>query len=333
MTLPIDPILYAIPGFVVLLVSEVVWARRAVAKARPVRGYLGKDAVASIVMGLGSVVVSAGTKITEFAIYTFLWTHRLIDIPVRWWTWLLLLVADDLCYYMYHAASHKVRLFWASHENHHSSEYYNLSTALRQSWTKQVVTPWFWMPLALLGFPPWTIVTQQAISLIYQYWIHTEAIGTLGPLEWVLNTPSHHRVHHATNPQYIDRNHAGVFIVWDRLFGTFEPERERPVYGLTKNIHTFNPLRIATHEYVAIARDVRQARSLREVIGYVLGPPGWMPADRRLVSQASPSVPAQELCHVAQPDMDSGPRLIQEASAHRVGGLDALDSREDRQAS
>src|SRR5262249_13656411 len=134
---------------------------------------------------------------------------------------------------------------------------------------------YFWLPL--LGFRPEMLLTQISISLIYQYWIHTELIRSLGPLEWVLNTPSHHRVHHSANAEYLDRNHAGIFIVWDRLFGTFEPERARVVYGLTKNLHTFNPISIAFHEWAAMFRDFRRARTLSEGLRYVFKPPGWSP--------------------------------------------------------
>lgn len=133
------------------------------------------------------------------------------------------------------------------------------------------------MPLALLGFPPAMILAAQALNLIYQFWIHTEAIERMGPLEWVFNTPSHHRVHHGSDPEYIDRNYAGILIIWDRMFGTFEPERHRPRYGLTKNIRTYNPLRIAFHEWAALFRDIRASGRLRDALGYLLRPPGWRP--------------------------------------------------------
>jgi sterol desaturase/sphingolipid hydroxylase (fatty acid hydroxylase superfamily) len=149
---------------------------------------------------------------------------------------------------------------------------------LRQPWFTPVTGPWFWLPLALLGYPPAMILTAQAISLLYQFWIHTEAIGKLpAPVEWLLNTPSHHRVHHGKNVAYLDRNHGGVLILWDRLFGTFSAEAEPVRYGLTHDIQTFNPLRIATHELCSMLRDVRRARGLREALGYLLAPPGWSP--------------------------------------------------------
>ncbi len=150
-----------------------------------------------------------------------------------------------------------MRLLWAAHVNHHSSQYFNLSTALRQPWFTPITGPWFWLPLAFLGYPPAMILTAEAISLIYQFWIHTEVVRKLpAPLEWLLNTPSHHRVHHGKNVAYLDRNHGGVLILWDRLFGTFAPEQARdPVrYGLTHDITTFNPLRVAVHEFQALWR-------------------------------------------------------------------------------
>lgn len=186
----------------------------------------------------------------------------------------------DFIYYWNHRIQHESRWLWAIHVVHHSSEHYNLSTALRQP-----VADVFGMfvpygLLAALGFRPSVIETARALDLIYQFWIHTEAIDRLGPLEEVLNTPSHHRVHHGSNRQYLDRNHAGILIIWDRLFGTFEREREKVVYGLTRNISTFNPLRIATHEYGEIARDLAASEDWRERLSVVFRSPGWRSAHR-----------------------------------------------------
>ncbi|MBI2394102.1 MAG: sterol desaturase family protein [Deltaproteobacteria bacterium] len=268
-------ILYAIPAFIALMILEGLWSVRAERAGRDVRGYRKKDTAASLAMGLGNVFLSTFTKAFAVALWTVLYEYRLVDLPIAWWTWALLLVTEDFCYYWFHRAHHEVRFFWAAHVNHHSSTHYNLSTALRQSWTTPLTALPFWLPLPLLGFPPWMILTQQAISLLYQFWLHTEAIHTLGPLEHVLNTPSHHRVHHGRNLEYLDRNHGGILIVWDRLFGTFEPERARVDYGLTKNLETYHPVRIAFHEWVDIGRDVLRARSLREAFMRTFGPPGW----------------------------------------------------------
>ena len=191
------------------------------------------------------------------------------------WAFAAALLAVDFAYYWFHRLHHEVRVLWASHVPHHSSQHYNLSTALRQSWTPFTGLP-FYLPLALL-FSPAQIATAYGINLLYQFWIHTELIDRLGPLEWVFNTPSHHRVHHGANVQYLDRNYAGILIVWDRWFGSFEPEAERVRYGLTKNITSFNPVYAAFHEFVAVFRDALTAPSLRDAIGYLLQPPGWKP--------------------------------------------------------
>jgi sterol desaturase/sphingolipid hydroxylase (fatty acid hydroxylase superfamily) len=184
------------------------------------------------------------------------------------------LLADDFFYYWFHRLHHEVRFLWAAHVNHHSSRHFNLSTALRQSWTT-FTSPLFYLPLPLLGFDPLLVITVHSVNLLWQFWIHTELIGRLGPLEAVLNTPSHHRVHHGRNVQYLDRNHGGMLIVWDRLFGTFEQERERVDYGLTKNLESFSPWEIAFHEWRAMLRDARRAGSLGDALRTLLLPPGW----------------------------------------------------------
>jgi sterol desaturase/sphingolipid hydroxylase (fatty acid hydroxylase superfamily) len=266
-----DLVLYAIPVFVIAVIVEVAWTRR-----RPAtRGYEKLDTAASMTMGLVSVFVTAFAKLLSIPFFIVLYDHRIADIGSAWWTWIVLLFAEDLCYYWFHRVHHEVRLFWGCHVNHHSSRYFNLSTALRQPLLTPLTGPVFWAPLPLLGFPPWMVLLAQGWSLLYQFWLHTELIDRLGPLEWFMNTPSHHRVHHGKNIGYLDKNHAGIFIVWDRLFGTFAPETERVVYGLTKDIQTFNPLRIAFHELAAIGRDVRRAPTLHAKLGYALAPPGW----------------------------------------------------------
>ena len=265
----------AIPVFLITLAIEAAWARRRQGDPRIV-GYATKDTFASLAMGLGNVGIAAVTKLGTFALMTWLYQYRVATLPNLWWTWVLLFFAEDFCYYWFHRASHEVRALWAAHVNHHSSEHYNLSTALRQSWTTPLTAPAFWLVLPLVGFAPWMVFTQQAISLLYQYWIHTEAIDRLpAPLEFVFNTPSHHRVHHGSNPEYLDRNHGGILIIWDRLFGTFAPERARVRYGLTENIRTFKPHVIAFHEWIAMARDARRAPTWRAALGYLLRPPGW----------------------------------------------------------
>lgn len=278
-------IYWAIPGFILTVILEALWmqrARRDAANAARLRGYEVKDTFTSLGMGIGNVFIAVFVKLLAVAIWSKLYEHRVFDIQPVWWAWIALLFAEDFCYYWFHRASHEVRFFWAAHVNHHSSTHYNLSTALRQSWTTPLTGIPFWLVLPLLGFPPWMVLTQQAFSLLYQYWLHTEAITTMGrPFEWFFNTPSHHRVHHGRNVEYLDRNHGGILIIWDRLFGTFEPERARVDYGLTKNLESFNLFVVAFHEWAAIARDVLGAKSLRDAAMYMFGPPGWSPDGSR----------------------------------------------------
>ena len=270
-------IFIAIPMFVLFLVVEAVSYR-----LRPEDDELGyelRDTVTSLSMGLGSRVW--GLLWDVFALLGLSAAYAISPFRIDMHSpgaWVALLVAEDLCYYSFHRASHRVRLFWASHVQHHSSQRYNLSTALRQEWTG-LGTFVFWVPLALAGFPVWAIYLQQSISLIYQFFLHTERVRLLPrPIELVMNTPSHHRVHHGVNNQYLDKNYAGILIVWDRMFGTFEPEVERPRYGITKQLTTFNPFRVAFHEWYSMGHDVRNASRFRDRVGYVLGNPGWRPA-------------------------------------------------------
>jgi len=274
----------AIPGFVLLIVAEMIYVRMG-GRGR----YDARDAAASLSMGVGNLVAKLLFGGLVGAAFLFAYRYRLFEIG---WTWPALIVCfflEDIAYYWMHRISHERRWFWASHVVHHSSQHYNLTTALRQTWTGNLALGFiFWLPLVFIGFPPAMVAMFSAFSLVYQFWIHTEAINRLGPLEWVLNTPSHHRVHHATNPKYLDANYAGVLIIWDRLFGTFVPEdeAERPRYGIVANLGTFNPLRIAFHEWAGIARDVAQAKSLGEVFGYMFGPPGWSPDGSRKTSRS-----------------------------------------------
>lgn len=268
----------AVPVFLVSL-----WIEYRLLKRKQIRSYERHDVQTSLALGVGNVVVSALFKGLVLALGLALYERRLFDIGQGPWAWLLLFFAEDLCYYTYHRAHHEVRCLWAAHVNHHSSQHYHLATALRQSLTTPLTGFWFWLPLPLLGFHPLMVMTQQAISLLYQFWIHTELVGRLGPLEWVLNTPSHHRVHHASNPRYLDSNHGGILIIWDRLFGSFvaEAQDELPRYGLTHNLQRPSFLHAAFHEWRALLHDVRSAKCLYDKLCYVLGPPGWSPDGSR----------------------------------------------------
>ncbi|QNM86914.1 sterol desaturase family protein [Polaribacter pectinis] len=264
---------YAIPFFVVTVILEVILTVKV-----KLEDYEFKDAGTSILMGLGNVAIGLFTKGVILSIFYLIYNfYHVFEISFVWWSWLLLLFAEDFCYYWFHRISHESRLFWASHVVHHSSKKYNLSTALRQTWSGSFYTFIFWFPLILIGFHPVMVLVQMSISLIYQYWIHTEMIDKMPKwFESIFNTPSHHRVHHATNPQYLDRNHAGIFIIWDRLFGTFEPENEKPVYGLVANIETYNPIKIAFIEWFAMFKDFLTPKiSLKNRFLYLIKPPGW----------------------------------------------------------
>jgi sterol desaturase/sphingolipid hydroxylase (fatty acid hydroxylase superfamily) len=281
----IDPVFFAIPVFMIAIGSEAFVLHRE--RFAAAVGYRLADTFASLSMGIGFLAINAVFKLALIPAYYLVYEYRLFDIPEVWWAWLLLVILQDFCFYWAHRSHHHVRFLWAAHVNHHSSEHYNLSTALRQSWTEHITAAPFYAPLVLLGFDPITLLLVELFNLFYQFGVHTEAVRSLGPLEKVFNTPSHHRVHHGSNPQYIDKNHAGMFIIWDRIFGTFVPEKEPVRYGLTQNIQTFNPVRIAFHEWASMLRDAHKARSLREAFGYIFAPPGWQPSHPRNQHDAS----------------------------------------------
>jgi sterol desaturase/sphingolipid hydroxylase (fatty acid hydroxylase superfamily) len=236
-------------------------------------GYERRDTVASLSMLAGNVAVTFATAAALGKLHGFLFKHRVSNVGSKRGAIIGAMVLWDFLYYWDHRWMHEVRLLWANHVTHHSSRRYNLSTALRQPWSG-FLTAWVFAPMPLLGYSAPTIAKAAQLNLLYQYWIHTEAIDRLPrPVEQVFNTPSHHRVHHGANPQYLDKNYGGILIVWDRLFGTFEPELRKVKYGLTKNIDTFNPLRIAYHEFVDIGRDVVRAKGLRAKARQVFGRP------------------------------------------------------------
>ena len=278
-----DVVTLAVPFFVLLVLAEIV-AWKATGRGR----FETRDAAASLLMGLGNQIAPLfGGAALLSAVWMWVYQFRLFDIPNAWWAVALCFVLDDFRYYWFHRISHERRYFWASHVVHHSSQHYNLTTALRQTWTGDILAGVvFKTPLVFIGFHPAMLVFAFGLNLIYQFWIHTEFIKRMGPFEILFNTPSHHRVHHATNPRYLDANYAGVFIIWDKMFGTFVPEddAEKPRYGIVKNLGSFNPFVIAFNEWIGIVRDVLSAKSLREVLGYVFGPPGWSPDGSRMTA-------------------------------------------------
>lgn len=239
-----------------------------------------RDTLANVGVSVGSIFFWGTLSWMLLTAVALAYTHRLFNVPFTWWSFAIAFVLEDVRYYWWHRIGHRSRWFWASHGVHHSSQHFNMSTNLRQSWTSQFSGLILMnVPLAFIGFNPAATGLAFAINLLYQFWIHTEMIDRMPRwFEWLLNTPSHHRVHHASNARYLDANYAGVFMLWDRLFGSFvaEERSEPPRYGLVKNLGTYNPVRIALHEYVSIARDCLQPRlTWRQRAAYLLAPPGW----------------------------------------------------------
>lgn len=271
-------LLYATPVFLLMLVLEYGLDRR------EQRGlYENKDMFTSMAMGIFSLIVEFFPKVIFYLVFFYIYEAdylglNMIMSRVHWWAWVILFFADDFSYYWFHRMNHEVRLFWAGHVSHHSSVHLNFGTALRQGVGERLHKYFFWIWLPFLGFHPTLIFIMMSINLIYQYGTHTEFIRKLPTFyEAIFNTPSHHRVHHASQARYLDRNHAGVLIIWDKLFGTFSAEQDfdKPIYGLTSNLTTHNLIHVATHEYAAIWNDVKRANTFSDKLKYIFYPPGW----------------------------------------------------------
>jgi sterol desaturase/sphingolipid hydroxylase (fatty acid hydroxylase superfamily) len=270
-----DLIYWFVPIFLVACVLELIYS-----KQKNLELFEARDTNASLWMMAYVVVVDLVPKFAFFAVIYFLAElSPLKDVVGRqWWAWALLFVLDDFIYYWMHRLNHQVRIFWAGHVSHHSAIKMNFATALRQGVGERIHKYLFWIPLPLLGFDALMVFMMMSINLFYQFWVHTELVDRLPrPIEFVLNTPSHHRVHHASNLRYLDCNHAGVLILWDRLFGSFSEEHpsDPPRYGLTKNITSYRPWDVATHEYQTIWQDVLRAPRWQDKLKYVFYAPGW----------------------------------------------------------
>jgi sterol desaturase/sphingolipid hydroxylase (fatty acid hydroxylase superfamily) len=268
-------LIVALPIFLLAVAAEWYYE-----KYKDLEIYKGKDFLASLSMAMITAVVEFLPKVMAFVAFYYLheWSPLRDLIGRQWWAFGLLFFLDDFAYYWFHRMNHEVRLFWAGHVSHHSSEYMNFGTALRQGAGERLHKYFFWLWIPLLGFDPLMIFVVHSFNLLYQFWTHTELIKKANPLiEFFMNTPSHHRVHHASNIRYLDRNHGGVLIIWDRLFGTFSEEKdfEKPIYGLTVNIETYNPIKVASHEYGAIWKDVRRAKTWKDRWNYIFNAPGW----------------------------------------------------------
>lgn len=263
----------ALPIFALLILTEVVIT---VVRGRNV--YAWQDFGGSMSQLCMNVLVKLSFDIFVVALYFLLYQYRLFDIPNGPLQWVFTLLVLDFMFYWYHRASHRVRFLWCAHVVHHSSERMNFGTALRQSPTGPLTIVLFYWPLPLLGFHPLVIASAGAIATIYGFWTHTETVKKLWwPLEWLFVTPSHHRAHHGSNPEYIDKNYANLLIIWDRLFGTFEPEVAPVRYGLIKNINTYNPLKIAFTEWGKLFQDTVRATSIASVKRLWTAPPDWDP--------------------------------------------------------
>jgi sterol desaturase/sphingolipid hydroxylase (fatty acid hydroxylase superfamily) len=304
-----DIVQLAVPFFIGSMVLELIIGRLT-GRAR----YETRDTTTSLLMGGGNLVEGLLVGGLIGGLYQATYAVAPVQLGTLSWGWslpvfVLCFVLDDLRYYWFHRLSHEHRWLWASHVNHHSSQHYNLSTALRQTWLFTLTLGFvFRVPLVFLGFDPKMVAFVGGINLVYQFWIHTELIGRLPRwFEAVFNTPSHHRVHHATNPRYLDSNYAGVFIVWDKLFGSFVPEQDEapPRYGLVHDIGTFSLWRAVLHEYLAMWSDALQpGLRLRDRLGYLFGPPGWSHDGSRLTSTARKALAVQQ-----QPELAGRPGL------------------------
>ena len=283
----VNLIALAIPAFFLMMGVELLVARL---QRRP-DYYRLNDAMTDISCGIGSEVVGVFIKGALLIAYTVLWqSFALFELstPVEW---VVAAVGVDLAYYGWHRANHRVNFLWAGHIVHHHSQDYNLAVALRQAWFTRITRLPFMVPLALLGVSPLVFVINDALNTLYQFWIHTRTVGRLGFLEWFLNTPSHHRVHHAVNPRYIDRNYGGVLIIWDRLFGSFEAEHpdDRPVYGTVKVFQSWNPIWANFHYWVDLWHRARAQRRWRHKLAVWFVPPGWSPDGERTTPEIDAS--------------------------------------------
>jgi len=269
-------LLFAIPFFLLMVGLEMAYAWR-----RGKKFYRLNDTVANLAVGIGSEATGLFFKLVIFGSYIYIYEHlSFFKQPVAWWSYVLVLVLYDFCFYWAHRMLHVVNIFWGAHVVHHSSEEYNLSVALRQSWFESLFVFFIFIPIPLLGFDPLVFVPAAAFDSLYQFWIHTQTVNKMPRwFEKILNTPSHHRVHHARNPQYIDKNYAGIFIIWDRLFGSFRKEEETPVFGITTPLNSWNPVWANVHYYKLLFEKMKLIRKPLKKIQLLFSKPGWMPEE------------------------------------------------------
>jgi len=271
----LNPIVLSIPIYFLLIGIELL-----IQQFSKARLYRFNDAVSNIGCGITSQLTGLFFKIFSIGIYQVIYEHLAIwHIPSNVYSLVILFILVDFCYYWAHRKSHEINLFWGGHVVHHQSEEYNLSVALRQSSFQVIWTFAFYLPLAVIGFNTLDFALMAGLTTIYQFWIHTETIKKIGPFEYIFNTPSHHRVHHGRDPKYIDKNHAGVFIIWDKMFGTFQKEEEKPTYGITRPLKSWNPVWANFDHYTTMAKDFQRINSWKDRIRYLFKKPGWLPDD------------------------------------------------------
>ncbi len=272
----------AVPGFLALIVLEILISRHLGRKT-----YRLFDSIQDLSLGIYQQMT--GILLAAVPLAAFSWTQKHFSLnswvgtplwlddfsPLGIAAWVASFALIDFCFYWFHRSAHKINFLWGSHIAHHSSEEYNLSVALRQSATENFFSLFFFLPLAFIGVTWKQFAIGWGLNLIYQFWVHTRLIGKLGPVEWIMNTPSHHRVHHGRNPRYIDTNFAGVFIVWDRIFGTFQIEDEEPVYGITNRLRSFNPWTANVHHFQHIWRECVSAPNWTDRLNILFRGPGW----------------------------------------------------------
>lgn len=267
-------IVYSIPAFFVLIAVEII-----IDKIKKTNLYRLNDTISNINTGIVQQVTGVLLKLLNIGVYIWIYeNYRIASIPNTWYTWILLLIGVDFFYYWFHRLSHEISVLWGTHVVHHQSEEYNLSVALRQSATQVFGSFWFYLPLAFFGFDPLSFIVISQIQTLYQFWIHTRLIGKLSSwFEFVFNTPSHHRVHHGINPKYIDKNHGGTFIIFDRIFGTFQKEEEEVHYGITSQLKSWN-IAVANFDYYGwILQQLVKVKNIKDFFFVLLKPPGWRP--------------------------------------------------------
>lgn len=270
----VDYIALSVPVFFILIGIELAYNFY-----NKLNYYRLNDSISNLSQGIGQQLTGIFMKAALFFGYKYIFEHwRLLDLPRNVWVWIVLFIGVDFFYYWFHRMSHEVNALWAAHIVHHQSEEYNLTVALRQSWFQGWFSWVFYLPLAFVGFDPVMFLTLSSFNTLYQFWIHTRAIKTMGFLEHILNTPSHHRVHHGSNPKYIDKNHAGTLIIWDKLFGTFQKEDEPVYYGITKPLASWNPVWANFHYWDDLIQTAKKSPNWKDKIKVFLKPPGWYPS-------------------------------------------------------